>query len=107
LSNPSIQSLVTRFQAVAKSGTLLGFYQSARSLALILSPIWAGYAQRFGFDNMIGTPRSLSVWECFPEFCNRFGSVARQSLVKFIAIQVGMGLTPPLVLIQPPLQIYA
>ncbi|MFN2153554.1 MAG: hypothetical protein ACK2T5_18275 [Anaerolineales bacterium] len=41
LSNPSIQSLVTRFQAVAKSGTLLGFYQSARSLALILSPIWA------------------------------------------------------------------
>jgi len=44
LSNPSIQSLVTRFQSVAKSGTLLGFYQSARSLALILGPIWAGYA---------------------------------------------------------------
>jgi len=44
LSEPSIQSLVTRFQSVAKSGTLLGFYQSARSLALILGPIWAGYA---------------------------------------------------------------
>jgi len=44
LSEPSIQSLVTRFQSVAKSGTLLGLYQSARSLALIVGPIWAGYA---------------------------------------------------------------
>ena len=44
MSEPSIQSLITRFQSVAKSGTLLGFYQSARSLALILGPIWAGYA---------------------------------------------------------------
>lgn len=44
VSEPSIQALITRFQFVAKSGTLLGFYQSARSLALIVGPIWAGYA---------------------------------------------------------------
>lgn len=44
LSEPSIQALATRFQSVAKSGTLLGLYQSARSLAMIVGPIWAGYA---------------------------------------------------------------
>ncbi len=44
VSEPSIQALITRFQSVAKSGTLLGLYQSARSLALIVGPIWAGYA---------------------------------------------------------------
>ena len=44
VSEPSIQAMATRFQSVAKSGTLLGLYQSARSLAMIIGPIWAGYA---------------------------------------------------------------
>ncbi len=43
VSEPSIQSLVTRFGDRDSRGQLLGFYQSARSLALIVGPIWAGY----------------------------------------------------------------
>jgi DHA1 family tetracycline resistance protein-like MFS transporter len=42
VSEPSLQSLVTRFGE--QRGQLLGLYQSARSLALIFGPIWAGYA---------------------------------------------------------------
>lgn len=44
VSEPSLQSLVTRFGAARDRGQLLGFYQSARSLALIVGPIWAGVA---------------------------------------------------------------
>jgi MFS transporter, DHA1 family, tetracycline resistance protein len=44
VSEPSIQSLVTRFGSLGNSGQLLGVYQSARSLALIIGPIWAGFA---------------------------------------------------------------
>jgi DHA1 family tetracycline resistance protein-like MFS transporter len=42
VSEPSLQSLVTRFGGLDASGELLGLYQSARSLALIVGPIWAG-----------------------------------------------------------------
>lgn len=44
VSEPSTQALVTRFGAQRARGHLLGLYQSARSLALIVGPIWAGYA---------------------------------------------------------------
>ncbi|MGD2156253.1 MAG: MFS transporter [Anaerolineales bacterium] len=44
VSEPSLQSLVTRFGMGQVRGQMLGFYQSARSLALIIGPIWAGYA---------------------------------------------------------------
>lgn len=43
VSEPSTQSLVTRFGSQRSRGYLLGLYQSARSLALIIGPIWAGY----------------------------------------------------------------
>lgn len=42
VSEPSTQALVTRFGDKKSRGYLLGLYQSARSLALILGPIWAG-----------------------------------------------------------------
>jgi MFS family permease len=44
VSEPSLQSLTTRFATVRTQGQLLGLYQSARSLALIFGPVWAGYA---------------------------------------------------------------
>jgi DHA1 family tetracycline resistance protein-like MFS transporter len=42
VSEPSLQSLVTRFGSERTHGQLLGLYQSSRSLALIIGPIWAG-----------------------------------------------------------------
>ena len=42
VSEPSTQALVTRFGDKKSRGYLLGLYQSARSLALIMGPIWAG-----------------------------------------------------------------
>jgi MFS family permease len=44
VSEPSLQSLTTRFGDKRTRGQLLGLYQSARSLALIFGPVWAGYA---------------------------------------------------------------
>ena len=44
VTEPSLQSLVTRFGHERTRGQLLGLYQSARSLALIIGPVWAGYA---------------------------------------------------------------
>lgn len=44
ISEPSLQSLVTRFGTDRTRGELLGFYQSSRSMALIIGPIWAGFA---------------------------------------------------------------
>ena len=44
VSQPSLQSLVTRFGTGRTRGQLLGLNQSARSLALIFGPVWAGYA---------------------------------------------------------------
>jgi DHA1 family tetracycline resistance protein-like MFS transporter len=44
VSEPSLQSLSTRFGDKRTRGQLLGLYQSARSLALIFGPVWAGYA---------------------------------------------------------------
>lgn len=44
VSEPGLQSLTTRFGTETTRGQLLGFYQSARSVALIFGPIWAGYA---------------------------------------------------------------
>lgn len=44
VSQPSLQSLTTRFGSNRDRGQLLGLYQSSRSLALIIGPIWAGYA---------------------------------------------------------------
>jgi DHA1 family tetracycline resistance protein-like MFS transporter len=43
ISEPNLQSLVTRFGSERTRGQLLGVYQSSRSLALILGPAWAGY----------------------------------------------------------------
>ena len=43
VSEPSMQSLVTRFGVRQARGYLLGLYQSSRSLALIVGPILAGY----------------------------------------------------------------
>jgi DHA1 family tetracycline resistance protein-like MFS transporter len=48
VSGPSLQSLLTRFGNERTRGQLLGIYQSTRSLALIIGPIWAGYA----FENI-------------------------------------------------------
>jgi DHA1 family tetracycline resistance protein-like MFS transporter len=48
VSEPSLQSLLTRFGNERTRGQLLGIYQSTRSLALIIGPIWAGYA----FENI-------------------------------------------------------
>jgi DHA1 family tetracycline resistance protein-like MFS transporter len=42
VSEPSAQTLLTRFGVRSVRGYLLGLYQSARSLALIIGPIWAG-----------------------------------------------------------------
>jgi MFS transporter, DHA1 family, tetracycline resistance protein len=44
VSEPSLQSLITRFGEAHIRGRLLGLSQSARSLALIFGPLWAGYA---------------------------------------------------------------
>ena len=46
VSEPSLQSLTTRFGDERTRGQLLGLYQSARSLALIFGPVWAGYRVR-------------------------------------------------------------
>jgi DHA1 family tetracycline resistance protein-like MFS transporter len=53
VSEPSLQSLVTRFGVRRMRGQLLGLYQSSRSLALIVGPIWAGFA----FQNI--SPRTV------------------------------------------------
>lgn len=55
VSEPSLQSLATRFGTARDRGQLLGFYQSARSLALIIGPVWAGFA----FDAI--SPRAVYV----------------------------------------------
>jgi MFS family permease len=44
VSEPSLQSLTTRFGDARIRGRLLGLNQSARSLALVFGPIWAGFA---------------------------------------------------------------
>ena len=44
VSQPSLQSLITRFSTPQMRGRMLGLLQSANSLALIIGPIWAGYA---------------------------------------------------------------
>lgn len=44
VTEPSLQSMVTRFGDESTKGQLLGLYQSSRSLALIIGPIWAGLA---------------------------------------------------------------
>lgn len=43
VSQPSIQSLLTRAAGDRSRGEMLGYYQSSRSLALIIGPLWAGY----------------------------------------------------------------
>lgn len=43
INQPSLQSLITRFGNAQTHGRLLGLYQSSRSLALIVGPIWAGF----------------------------------------------------------------
>jgi DHA1 family tetracycline resistance protein-like MFS transporter len=44
VSQPNLQSITTRLGTARNRGQLLGYYQSSRSLALIVGPIWAGYA---------------------------------------------------------------
>lgn len=48
ISDPPLQSLVTRYGSEQNQGRLLGLYQSALSLAFIFGPIWAGYV----FENI-------------------------------------------------------
>ena len=48
VSDPSLQSLVTRFGTDRTRGRLLGIYQSASSMAFIFGPIWGGWA----FENI-------------------------------------------------------
>jgi DHA1 family tetracycline resistance protein-like MFS transporter len=43
VSDPSLQSLVTRFGTDRTRGRLLGIYQSALSLGFIFGPIWGGW----------------------------------------------------------------
>jgi DHA1 family tetracycline resistance protein-like MFS transporter len=42
VTEPNTQSLITRFRKKSLRGYLLGIYQSARNLGLIIGPIWAG-----------------------------------------------------------------
>ena len=44
VTEPSLQSMVTRFGDESTRGQLLGLYQSSRSLALIIGPFCAGLA---------------------------------------------------------------
>lgn len=44
VTQPSLQSLMTRFGQRGAGGRLLGYYQAARSLALIFGPVWSGFA---------------------------------------------------------------
>jgi DHA1 family tetracycline resistance protein-like MFS transporter len=44
VTQPSLQSLITRFGTRGTGGRMLGLYQASRSLALIFGPVWAGYA---------------------------------------------------------------
>lgn len=53
VTDPLLQSLVTRFGNPQNQGRMLGIYQSALSLAFIFGPIWAGYV----FDNI--SPQSI------------------------------------------------
>lgn len=49
VSDPTQQALMTRLADRRASGQVLGLWQSARSGALIVGPIWAGYVfQHFG-----------------------------------------------------------
>ncbi|MFP3853385.1 MAG: MFS transporter [Anaerolineales bacterium] len=43
VSDPTQQALITRFGDPRSSGQLLGIWQSARSAALIVGPLWAGF----------------------------------------------------------------
>jgi MFS transporter, DHA1 family, tetracycline resistance protein len=43
VNQPNLQALMTRFSTERERGRLLGIFQSANSLALILGPVWAGY----------------------------------------------------------------
>jgi MFS family permease len=43
VSEPVLQNLTTRFSSKRSRGKLLGFYQSGRSMGMILGPIWTGY----------------------------------------------------------------
>jgi DHA1 family tetracycline resistance protein-like MFS transporter len=44
ISEPNLQSLTTRFGTDRTRGRMLGMYQSARSMAMIIGPVWAGFA---------------------------------------------------------------
>lgn len=43
VSQPTLQALITRFADARTRGRLLGIFQSTNNIALIISPIWAGY----------------------------------------------------------------
>jgi predicted MFS family arabinose efflux permease len=44
VSQPSLQSLLTRLGGHGTGGQLLGLYQAARSLPPIFGPVWSGFA---------------------------------------------------------------
>lgn len=48
ISDPSLQSLVTRFGTDRTRGRLLGIYQSALSMGFVFGPIWSGWV----FENV-------------------------------------------------------
>lgn len=66
VSQPSTQSLVTRFGSRRSRGYLLGLYQSARSLALIIGPIWAGLAYKYISPRAVyGVGALIMLFSCF------------------------------------------
>ena len=57
--DPSLQSLVTRFSSEKTHGRVLGLYQSTRSMAMIIGPVWAGWV----FTNI--SPASVYIFSGF------------------------------------------
>ena len=53
VSDPSLQSLVTRLGDGRSHGQMLGTYQSVLSLAYIFGPIWSGYVFEHSFPQAI------------------------------------------------------
>lgn len=43
ITDPPLQSLITRFGTEQTQGRLLGLYQSSLSAAMIIGPVWAGF----------------------------------------------------------------
>lgn len=66
VSEPVLQNLTTRFGTKHTRGRLLGFYQSARSIGLIIGPLWTGYV----FDDI--SPQAVFMVGSGMAFVNLF-----------------------------------